>query len=1442
MKHIRFHSALASLMLFAAALPPASADDGKRTAPLTSIRLQDLALAPLAPHLSKTDSDKLAEAWMSLVGPADPALAVGAVELLADAPPGLNAAIAARLAHSDRLAKAIDAASNDLTSRIRNGRAMGIAKLMDYAPEPFLLELKNALASGKTKRIVMTLAASNNFRRLPGAAVDHIVKALDTGRLEGQARDELFGLLANFPDQLQAQRPVFERWLADKADSPLVRQRQTLARTALLAMEAPLGQEQVRTALLSNDLAQKRAALRRLKTLDARARAGLSRELAAQLWGETTGEDWTSAYDLLGAADPAYLNALYQEKDAQAIRATLQADIAARWISLAPDAARATVAAFPLDMYQALNDKSAPCEAIGYQLALLTARSKLATGSLPDFWAAIVVRDHDCRTAYGAAIDAYLLAERKHGDPAPALAALIRRHGLGELTEWSTGSDQLAAALSTVLDQRLLGADWAGARDMMLGGARPSPNLITSDAFWASNMPGQAGLDERKFLRIVQAAGGAPPPVLRMAAGLAANAADPVVRAAALLALAASGRLVAEQQLFHAALADHNDIVAKTALVLLGMAYERAAVPGELKPIPMEHLGLVLTRPDLSETAKLVLQRLARFGAAYAQLQVEQSTWSTNAPESCWRLSAARPLGSAAGVALLAPGPTETGYQAVRACAGLLLDPRLPLARLVRQPGAQPDSPPAATLGALQSLWESGEFQAASLALRADVARMVIGAARKLPYDLSTQSTLAWWEHALQDAYPGDAAELRALRRGRMWMAALIGIPTAIFLHLGVWCILLTGYPSSPTLQAVVFWNPVVRKVLGFGYIDLVLLYVPQARRRLFAPFLPEFLRDIYGGDGTEPRAYFGESKVLHRPARIGAASTAAVPQAITVALAKHRGRVLLQGKSGLGKSSFLRFWLARRAAGSYDVMAYLRADQCRTGVEAEIKRRMQGIGNDPNLLHAMIYAGKLSVYVDGYNEVDLATQEEITSFVANYPHGNILVTSQIPLRGLSGIETFELQALDHGQVREFLMGRASILAPDAVLTGAAFERAAGAFLDDTWSQLQASEEERAFQEILVNPMDLTSIAILLSEGGVPDLLALENQQFEHVKRHLAANATPFRTTAFSRALLAQRRDDREDLGELPFKPEVVQLQAAKLAQLHSFTDPAGKVTAQEVRFRHERIRDFFTHFSFLDMPADEQATYANDARFAGVFPYLARSMPAGAAVALREQLITLAAKLEDHRVSDSFVRELSWRQRLTADDPAWMLAHDLPHARSAETSLLDLVRTQAGIEARILALQQEISASRKMTRILASADPTELIDLAQQMLLHMGARAMPSTMPFSMLSTPNGQPFVLLALSQKSLIRPFHVELLRARIDAISLPKLVIVNSQVGTEPAQRIDELTAQVRDALLASGALALPAVELYQDYYASITGGAQAALWPRLAGLRPPGAPA
>jgi hypothetical protein len=161
---------------------------------------------------------------------------------------------------------------------------------------------------------------------------------------------------------------------------------------------------------------------------------------------------------------------------------------------------------------------------------------------------------------------------------------------------------------------------------------------------------------------------------------------------------------------------------------------------------------------------------------------------------------------------------------------------------------------------------------------------------------------------------------------------------------------------------------------------------------------------------------------------------------------------VLLLGKSGLGKSSFLRYSLSERARADRDVIVYLRADQCRQG-ETEIEQRMGDLGRDQNLLKSMIWAGRIFVYIDGYNEVDLATQDLITGFLSRYPSANILIASQIALRGLSTIETFGMLPLSGEQIRLFLASREPVLASDAPVRGDLFERVAGSFLEELASR-----------------------------------------------------------------------------------------------------------------------------------------------------------------------------------------------------------------------------------------------------------------------------------------------------------------------------------------------------------------------------------------------------
>jgi hypothetical protein len=45
-------------------------------------------------------------------------------------------------------------------------------------------------------------------------------------------------------------------------------------------------------------------------------------------------------------------------------------------------------------------------------------------------------------------------------------------------------------------------------------------------------------------------------------------------------------------------------------------------------------------------------------------------------------------------------------------------------------------------------------------------------------------------------------------------------------------------------VQAYFFWNKWVRRIGGFGYVGLLLTWVPFLRRRLFSPFRASLVAD----------------------------------------------------------------------------------------------------------------------------------------------------------------------------------------------------------------------------------------------------------------------------------------------------------------------------------------------------------------------------------------------------------------------------------------------------------------------------------------------------------------------------------------------------------------------------------------------------------------------
>ena len=144
----------------------------------------------------------------------------------------------------------------------------------------------------------------------------------------------------------------------------------------------------------------------------------------------------------------------------------------------------------------------------------------------------------------------------------------------------------------------------------------------------------------------------------------------------------------------------------------------------------------------------------------------------------------------------------------------------------------------------------------------------------------------------------------------------------------------------------------------GFPYVNLLLTTVPSLRRRLFKPFRPALIPSgLFGTFHDE--SYYDASEVLprHHPS--------ALPQRAITLVRPLNGQHIIEGASGLGKTSLLR----HLALHSRRPTVFLRAVECPDGVLQAIQLRLQAHIRDEDYLRILVYAGGLDILIDGMNE-----------------------------------------------------------------------------------------------------------------------------------------------------------------------------------------------------------------------------------------------------------------------------------------------------------------------------------------------------------------------------------------------------------------------------------------------------------------------------------------
>ncbi|MEH1970430.1 HEAT repeat domain-containing protein [Nostoc sp.] len=458
-----------------------------------------------------------------------------------------------------------------------------------------------------------------------------------------------------------------------------------------------------------------------------------------------------------------------------------------------------------------------------------------------------------------------------------------------------------------------------------------------------------------------------------------------------------------------------------------------------------------------------------------------------------------------------------------------------------------------------------------------------------------------------------------------------------IIAHIAFWLALIFAYPKFPQVQAIFFWNPWVRRILGVGYVGFLLTWFPPFRRKLFEPFKPSLLADA-GLDNFHDQSYFPESQVK--------VPTSGDILSITAALPSIQGQIILEGDSGLGKSMFLRHLLQN----SQRIVVYLPAQKCHKGVIEAIQDKLHGQAQDASFLKNLIYSGAIDICIDGLNEVTAETRAKICQFVESYFRGNIIMTTQ-PLEWTppSTAKTYYLQPLEQQQIQEFLISRQPRLPQDAKIQGADYAQACTNYLTEVLNNKQAQEELDAVRRILSNPMDLTVVALMLSQGKQPNLFRLQEQQYNLMAAEYQQEwKQEFPLKRFSAAVYQMRLEDKQALPGDEFHQVVKSLEDDKYKMVVSrqWQDEKGEAK-KEWYFRHDKIMDFFLVQNFLgesDAAEGLLVDRMGDPRFRGVYFLLATLLPLDAAKELREKLIQYAADTKDNTVSNTFVQLLRTR------------------------------------------------------------------------------------------------------------------------------------------------------------------------------------------------------
>jgi hypothetical protein len=176
-------------------------------------------------------------------------------------------------------------------------------------------------------------------------------------------------------------------------------------------------------------------------------------------------------------------------------------------------------------------------------------------------------------------------------------------------------------------------------------------------------------------------------------------------------------------------------------------------------------------------------------------------------------------------------------------------------------------------------------------------------------FGLATSFSLPYWTRWLTTRMPGFISAAAA------WLLALVAI--VLMSH-------------SSDARAFLLFHPLGRQLAVFGQVNALIFAIPRLRQIFFQPYRSAMLGILTQQDAHEynDQAYFsgsgaaqlqrvGIAAQLRELDRRTASGDATPPGSVVAALKTWRGRVVLVGPSGRGKTMFLRHHIPARMASA---------------------------------------------------------------------------------------------------------------------------------------------------------------------------------------------------------------------------------------------------------------------------------------------------------------------------------------------------------------------------------------------------------------------------------------------------------------------------------------------------------------------------------------------